>query len=128
MSNRKTSIDQLASVVMEDLTEYAEITTDKVKKAVKDAGNTVKQSINASAPVRTGKYAKSWRVKNTKETSQSLEVTVFSPSRYMLSHLLENGHAKRGGGRVEGKPHIKPAEERGKEQLVEGIKHALSQS
>lgn len=128
MSNRKTSIDQLASVVMEDLNEYAEMTTDKVKKAVKDAGNTVKQSINSSAPVRTGKYAKSWRVKNTKETSQSLEVTVFSPSRYMLSHLLENGHAKRGGGRVEGKPHIKPAEEKGKEQLVEDIKHALSQS
>jgi hypothetical protein len=113
---------------MEDLNEYAEMTTDKVKKAVKDAGNTVKQSINASAPVRTGKYAKSWRVKNTKETSQSLEVTVFSPTRYMLSHLLENGHAKRGGGRVEGKPHIKPAEEKGKEQLVEDIKHALSQS
>lgn len=128
MSNRKTSIDQLASVVMEDLNEYAEMTTDKVKKAVKDAGNTVKQSINSSAPVRTGKYAKSWRVKNTKETSQSLEVTVFSPSRYMLSHLLENGHAKRGGGRVEGKPHIKPAEEKGKEQLVEDIKHVLSHS
>ena len=128
MSNRKTSIDQLASVVMDDLNEYAEMTTDKVKKAVKDAGNTVKQSINSSAPVRTGKYAKSWRVKNTKETSQSLEVTVFSPSRYMLSHLLENGHAKRGGGRVEGRPHIKPAEEKGKEQLVEDIKDALSQS
>ena len=40
---------------MEDLNEYAEMTTDKVKKAVKDAGNTVKQNINSSAPVRTGK-------------------------------------------------------------------------
>ena len=60
----------------------------KVKKAVKKAGNTVKKVIDIHAPVRTGKYAKSWRTKTTKESSRSLEITVYSPSRYMLAHLL----------------------------------------
>lgn len=44
----------------------------------------MKEQINSSAPVRTGRYAKSWAVKTTAESSQSLEQTVYSPSRYML--------------------------------------------
>ena len=125
MSNQRVSIDQLSSAIMEGLNEYADLAANSVKKAVKKAGNTVKQDINSSAPVRTGKYAKSWQAKTTKETSQSLEVTVYSPSRYMLAHLLEHGHAKRNGGRVRAIPHIAPAEEHGEEELLQDIENAL---
>lgn len=125
MSSQKVSIDQLASAVMDGLNEYADLAADNVKKAVKKAGNTVKQDINSSAPVRTGKYARSWRTKTTKETSQSLEVTVYSPSRYMLAHLLEHGHVKRNGGRTRAIPHIAPAEEHGEEELLQDIERAL---
>ena len=125
MSNRKVSIDQLSDAIMEGLNEYADLAADSVKNAVKKAGDTVKEDINASAPVRTGKYAKSWRTKTTKETSQSLEVTVYSPSRYMLAHLLENGHAKRNGGRVRAIPHIAPAQEHGEELLMQDIENSL---
>ena len=65
---------------------------------VRKAGNTVRKDIAASAPKDTGAYAKSWSVKKTKETSNSLELTVHSKNRYQLAHLLEHGHAKRGGG------------------------------
>lgn len=125
MGNQRVSIDQLSSAIMEGLNEYADLAADSVKKAVKKAGDTVKQDINSSAPVRTGKYARSWRVKTTKETSQSLEVTVYSPTRYMLAHLLEHGHAKRNGGRVRAIPHIAPAEEHGEEELLQDIENAL---
>ena len=52
-------------------------------------------------------------------------VTVYSRNRYSLAHLLEFGHAKRNGGRVAGKSHIAPAEEKGILQLEEEIERSL---
>jgi hypothetical protein len=125
MSSRSVKIDEMASAIQECLDEYKEMATDEMKKAIKKAGKTVKEDINGSAPVLTGKYAKSWASRVTAEDSVSLEVTVYSPSRYMLAHLLENGHAKRGGGRVRAIPHIKPAEDHGMEQLENDLERAL---
>ena len=125
MSNRKVQIDGLADAVMEGLMEYNDLAADTVKKAVKKAGTTVRDEIRSNAPERTGRYAKSWTSKTTEETATSMQVTVYSPSRYMLAHLLEHGHAKRGGGRVGGKSHIAPAEQRGIKQLEQDIERAL---
>ena len=122
---KRVTVDQLASAVMRELDDYAGTTTEGVKSAVKKAANTVKKEISATAPVRSGKYAKSWRTKTTKESSSSLEITVYSPTRYMLAHLLEHGHAKRGGGRVAARPHIAAAEQDGIEELEEEIGRTL---
>ena len=124
--NRRVSVDQMADAIMDGLMEYAEIATDVMKGCVKKAGNTVKKETQAGAPVRTGKYKKSWAVKRQRETSNTLEVVVHSRNRYQLTHLLEKGHAKRGGGRVRAIPHIAPAEEKGVRELEEGIKRGLS--
>ena len=122
---RTVRIDDLANEVMEGLQEYADLATDSMKAAVKKAGNTVKTDITANAPEWTGRYAKSWRAKTTKESATALEVTVYSPTRYMLAHLLEHGHAKRGGGRVAAIPHIAPAEQRGADELEREIERSL---
>jgi len=119
-------IDDLADEIMDGLMEYADLATDTVKQAVKKAGNTVKKEIQATAPSDTGKYKKSFKVTKRKETSNALEVTVHSKDRYQLTHLLEKGHAKRGGGRVSAIPHIAPAEEKGIRKLTEEIERGLS--
>ena len=124
MSDR-VRIDQMAEEIMKGLAEYADLAAENVKKAVKKAGSAVRRDIEANAPKDTGKYAKSWTVKTTKGTSNSLEVTVHSKNRYQLAHLLEYGHAKRGGGRVSAKPHIAAAEQTGMEQLEKEIQKAL---
>lgn len=120
-----TKIDNLANEIMEGLKEYADLASDDVKKAVRKAGNTVRKEISENAPKDTGAYVKSWSVKKTKETSNSLEVTVHSKNRYQLAHLLEHGHAKRGGGRVAARPHIAQAEENAIETLETEIEKAL---
>lgn len=118
-------IDQLAAAVMDGLKEYADLATEDLKKAVRKAGTSVKKDIQENAPKDTGTYAKSWAVKKIKESSNSLELVVHSRNRYQLSHLLEFGHAKRGGGRVSGEAHIAPAEERAVETLEQEIEKAL---
>ena len=125
MSGRTVSVDQLSEAVLEELEEYNELATDTVKASVKKAGTTVRNQIKETAPRLTGRYAKSWTSRITAESSTSLQVTVYSPSRYMLAHLLEHGHAKRGGGRVSAIPHIAPAEQAGEEQLLSDIEKAL---
>ena len=117
----KCTIDNLAKTIMEGLQEYADVASADVKTAVRKAGKNVKAEISANAPKRTGAYAKSWAVKTEKETANSLEVVVHSKNRYQIAHLLEHGHAKRGGGRVAGIPHITPAEEKAVKQLEEDI-------
>ena len=96
-----------------------------MKKAVKKAGNDVRKEIQSTAPKQTGAYAKSWAVKTTRESAEKLEVTVHSKNRYQLAHLLEFGHAKRGGGRTKAQPHIAPAEENGINALEKAIEKAL---
>ncbi len=124
MADRVT-VDSLAAAVMAGLTEYANLATDELKKAVRKAENEVKKDIQANAPKDTGAYQKSWAVKNTKETANSLAVTVYSRNRYQLTHLLEFGHAKRGGGRVAAQQHIAPAEESAIEKLEKEIQKTL---
>ena len=110
MATDRCRIDQMAHVIMEGLQEYADLATEDMKAAVKKAGNKAKIDVQAGAPVKTGKYKKSWIVKTTKENANAMEVTVHSRNRYQLAHLLEFGHAKRGGGRTRAFPHIAPAE------------------
>ena len=123
--SKTVKIDDLADEVMKGLTEYSNLATADMKKAVRKAGNDVRKEIQDTAPKKTGDYAKSGAVKKTKESSEKLEVTVHSKNRYQLAHLLEFGHAKRGGGRTKAQPHIAPAEEHGITALEKAIEKAL---
>ena len=125
MAMDRVRIDQMAHVIMEGLQEYADLATDDLKKAVKKAGDEAKKDIQNNAPVKTGAYKKSWTVNTTKETSNAMEVVVHSRNRYQLAHLLEFGHAKRGGGRTRAFPHIAPAEQKAAELLEKEVEAAL---
>ncbi len=123
--SRTVSVDELASAINEGLQEYATLAAAGVKSAVRKSAKTVKEQIEAGAPTRTGHYKLGWVATKQEESSQSLQMVVHSKDRYQLAHLLENGHAKRGGGRVAGRPHIAPAEQMGEELLQSLIEKAL---
>ena len=122
---KSVNVDKMAEAIMEGLIEYADVSTELVKKCVEETSKDVKKEIAASAPSRTGKYKKSWATKKTGETPTSITMTVHSKNRYQLAHLLEHGHAKRGGGRVRAIPHIAPAEENAAKSLQSKIERGL---
>ena len=121
----KVKIDDLAVTVMKELEAYEKMSSQAMKLAVKEAGKTVKKEIEDKAPKNTGVYAKSWRVGTLRETSNKLEIAVYNAKKPSLTHLLEHGHANRGGGRTRAFPHIAPAQEIGEKKLNETIERAL---
>ena len=123
--SRNVSINEMGDAIMEELEKYSKLASDDLKAAVKETAASVRKDIQAGAPVDTGKYKKSWSVKNVHEDSESIDLVVHSRNRYQIAHLLEHGHAKRGGGRVAAKPHIAAAEQRGNEKLVTTIEQKL---
>jgi len=127
MSDVRVPVEGLEQTIHDALKDYSEDIIEGTKEAVKKSAKTVRKETSANAPRRRGKYAKSRRTKTTKENAHQLEVTVYSTIPG-LPHLLENGHANRGGGRTAGQPHIAPAEQHGIEQLEQEIKKAIQKS
>jgi NAD-dependent DNA ligase len=121
----KIKAEQLADTINHELSSYVEDAQDVMKDAVLDAGKEAVKELKEKSPKRTGRYAKSWAVKKVKESTTELDTVVHSRKLYGLTHLLENGHAKRGGGRVQGISHIKPVEENVTSKLEKDIRHGL---
>ena len=120
----KVKLDDLAATVEKTLSNYADDVNDIVKQEIKDAGKEAVKELKEKSPKRTGKYAKGWRSTVQKESAIGAEVVVHNKI-YGLTHLLEKGHAKRGGGRVEGTPHIAPVEEEITGKLSDEIEKEL---
>lgn len=118
-------VNELAKAIDKEFTEYVELTTKDMKEIVKEVSDHTKEEIQQNAPVDTGRYKKSWTVTKTKDSSLALTMTVHSKTRYRLTHLLENGHAKRGGGRTKAIPHIAPAEAKAEKELQSAVERSL---
>lgn len=116
----------LAAAVIDELDQFAKLTEEELGRAVERTGESVRRDISEHAPRDTGAYARSWTVKKGHAGATTSSVVVHSKSRYRLTHLLEFGHAKRGGGRVAARPHIEPARERGEKTLEELIESEMS--
>ena len=125
MAGKTVDIDGFAAVLEQQLADYGISAAADVKVAVTKAGESVRGQIETTAPRDTGRYAKSWAVDTVKETASSKMVVVHSKKQYRLTHLLEFGHAKRGGGRTKAQPHIAPAEKAGFEMLLSEVEKGV---
>lgn len=124
---RTASPYDISVVIAEELQKYSEEVTDKVKQIVDDVSTELVENLKQDSPKRpgSGAYAKSWTSKVEYEDNLIKRVRVYNSKHYQLTHLLEYGHAKRGGGRVAGIPHIKPNEEKAIEELERRIEEAI---
>jgi len=103
----KVEVDDFSKALADALSEYTKDIADGVKAAVDEAGKELLIDIRAAAPVRLGKYKKAMSIKTVRDDNYEKKITWYvKPPHYRLTHLLEHGHAKRGGGRVKAYPHI----------------------
>ncbi|WP_133016242.1 HK97 gp10 family phage protein [Clostridium cuniculi] len=110
--------------------EFAKILSDykeEVEEGISIAGDKVAKktvsNLRKNSPKRKkngGAYAKGWRVSTIKGKR-----IIHNKTKYQLTHLLENGHAKVNGGKVDGIPHIKPAEEEAIKEYVSEVKKVI---
>lgn len=105
------TIDGLDAAIMNVLNEYEEFTVQTVREAtqkIAKEGAKVLKSNSRSSFGGTGKYARGWTT--TSEGGRFDTTVTIHNNTPGLPHLLENGHAKRGGGRTGGRVHIAPVE------------------
>ena len=117
-----TNIKDLAKQINNQLERYATLVRGEVEKATDDVTKEAVQEIKAASPVETGAYKAGWTRKKVPNG-----YIIHNKTNYQLTHLLEHGHAKRSGGRVAGKVHIRPAEERANKRFEERIEKAVKQ-
>ena len=99
MSNSiKVKPEEMATVVRQMLESYSKAKTAETKELIQETAETCKSEIKKASPKRTGKYRKGWTVTQEWEDSDSLRMRVRNKSAWQLTHLLENGHAKKNCG------------------------------
>ena len=123
---RTTPLDRLAATIQNELDDYATGVTDSVKEATKKVTRAGVKAVRAEARklFKGDRYWRGWT--STFETGKhSSQGVIYNADEYQVAHLLEHDHAKRGGGRTQGKPHIAPVEEMIQQQFTEEVERLL---
>jgi hypothetical protein len=120
----KVNIGNLNKAVNDMLETYCSEVAEVVDEALPKVGQDAVKELKQTSPNRTGDYAKGWAKKVEKERLGS-RLIVYNKTRYQLTHLLEKGHAKVGGGFVPGKPHIKPAQDKAEKKAMDLIEEGI---
>lgn len=120
----KIKSNQLADAIMKELKDFRDVEVEELKEAIEEVADETVKDLKETSPKKSKKYSKGWKKKKEYENSVKKR-TVIHNTKYQLTHLLEKGHAKRGGGRVEGIAHIAPAEENAIYRLERRLKSKL---
>ena len=129
MSGRgiKISVSELGGEIDRQLTIYGESVNEGIRQEAEKSLKELIKETKATAPVgkRQKHYRDSISGKYVRNRYNTKAIWYVKGSDYRLSHLLENGHAKRNGGRVEGTHFIQKAAEPILEQYVKAVEEVI---
>ncbi|MEK4425166.1 HK97 gp10 family phage protein [Solibacillus sp. FSL K6-1523] len=117
------NVNDLAAEINRQLSLYARQTEETVEMTAEKVASDGVELLKANSPKSPGggDYAKSWDKKKVGK-----KLVVHNKKHYRLTHLLEKGHAKVGGGRVPARVHIKPVETKMINNFEEELRGGLS--
>ncbi len=116
----------LAKEITKTLRQFADVTE---KEAAKGVQETAKEAVAELRVANPNPEGQSWDAYNAGWTHTTIKSdpkkgffeTVHNKTKYRLTHLLENGHAKVNGGRTRAFPHIAPVAEKAEADLIKNI-------
>lgn len=126
--SKKVNLNNFASEVTKITKEYADEVTDRTEAAIMKTAFHAEEQLHVSGDFKGTKYKKGWTITFT-QLRYGLEATVHN-KLYMLTHLLESGHAKWLWGRDTGEevrafPHIAQVNEEAQKMLEEEIRRSV---
>ncbi|MGG1325790.1 HK97 gp10 family phage protein [Bacillus tropicus] len=114
-------MNDFASELARELQRYAHLVEENLENETNEVADIAVGKLQQNSPKKTGAYCKGWRKKKEGKG------VVLHNKQGQLTHLLEKGHAKVGGGRVPAQVHIRPVEEYVIEELPRRIERAVQQ-
>ncbi|PEZ85202.1 hypothetical protein CN374_25790 [Bacillus cereus] len=114
-------MNNFANEIAREMQRYADVVEDKLENEIDEVSDIAVGKLKQDSPKKTGGYRKGWRKK------KDGQAVVIHNTKGQLTHLLENGHAKVGGGRVPAQVHILPVEELVINELPKRIERAIQQ-
>jgi hypothetical protein len=120
----------LADAVMEELRRYGEVSSEEMYRVARKVASEGTKRLKETSPKgrgsRKGHYADGWTVTAIRKNANEFSFVVHNRKKPGLTHLLENGHVLRGGGRARAFPHIKAVEEWCAEEYLKRVERMLS--
>lgn len=119
----------IGAAIMKELQNYSNDVVEKVNTSSKEYANKLKKELQENSPKKTGDYKKGWRVRQVYKSHTLSQYVVHNATDYQLTHLLEFGHAVKGGTeRVKPIPHIAPAEEKVVGEFMNEVEKAVREA
>lgn len=113
--------DELTRAITQILDEYGPVAQEAIEAASKDvAKDAVKTLKKGGGFGGTGEFNKGWTSSTETDRLGSI-TTVYNKNQPGLAHLLEFGHAKRGGGRTKAFNFIAPVADSLGDKLAEAV-------
>ena len=107
------------------LSQYGDEVQAIVDEEIVDVSKETVKKLKVESPKNTGKYRKGWKMK--KQTSRfGIQTIVYNATHYWLVHILEHGYfSHKTHTRVNGQPHVGPAQKWAEKELLKRLKDKL---
>ncbi len=123
----KITANRLSAELNNILRDFGNEVDELVAEAVKETAEETVELLKTIGDYGGTEYRNSFAVQEgDAHTRGKPQYVVFSKKLHWLTHLLEHGHAKRGGkGRTRAFPHWKPAEDAAKQTVEKKIREKI---
>ena len=118
------ALDKELANIINDYTKTLAGNKDKAAlKITKELVQDIQDNARSQGLKSRPRYIEGWTYKKVGDI-----FIVHNKTDYQLTHLLEKGHPKRGGGKVPAYPHIRPAELAAIKKFERAIREAAERS